>query len=45
LFSTNHKYIGTFYLILGAFGGMVGTALSMMMKLELSNPGFMIGDD
>lgn len=39
LSSTNAKDIGVLYIIIGALSGLIGSALSLMIRMELSNQG------
>lgn len=45
--STNHKDIGTLYIIFSIIAGLIGGAFSMMMRIELQEPGvqFLTGPD
>src|SRR5499426_3714902 len=39
LYSTNHKDIGTMYLVLAIFAALIGGTFSVIMRLELLQPG------
>jgi cytochrome c oxidase subunit 1 len=45
MMSTNHKDIGTLYLIFAIIMGIVGGFLSVMMRMELHQPGMQIFSD
>src|ERR1700716_2936952 len=45
VYSTNHKDIGTMYLVFALIGGLVGGVLSIGMRLELMHPGLQFFHD
>src|SRR5580765_5930656 len=42
VYSTNHKDIGTMYLIFAIIAGIIGGALSVAMRYELMHPGIQL---
>ena len=42
LLSTNHKDIGTLYLILAIVGGIIGGVFSVLIRMELAEPGVQV---
>src|SRR5262249_12293663 len=42
VYSTNHKDIGTMYLVVALVGGVIGAILSIGIRLELMYPGLQI---
>src|SRR6187431_1841414 len=45
VYSTNHKDIGTMYLVFAIIAGIIGGALSVAMRMELAEPGMQIFHD
>uniref|UniRef100_A0AAU8G6A9 Cytochrome c oxidase subunit 1 n=1 Tax=Metaurus sp. 1 YLZ-2024a TaxID=3230283 RepID=A0AAU8G6A9_9HEMI len=45
MLSTNHSDIGTLYFILGLWSSLLGTMSSMIIRMELMQPGSMIKND
>src|SRR5262245_34004256 len=42
VYSTNHKDIGTMYLVFAIIAGLIGGTLSVVMRMELMQPGLQI---
>ncbi len=42
VYSTNHKDIGTMYLVFALIAGVIGASMSIAIRMELQNPGMQI---
>ncbi len=42
VYSTNHKDIGTMYLVFAIMAGIIGASMSIAIRMELQNPGLQI---
>lgn len=42
IYSTNHVHIGLNYIVLGLIGGSIGFSYSILIRLELAMPGFVL---
>ena len=44
VYSTNHKDIGSMYLVFAIFSGLIGGAMSIAIRMELMEPGIQLFD-
>ena len=45
VYSTNHKDIGTMYLVFAIVGGLIGALMSIAIRMELQLPGMQVFHD